>query len=40
MVGILPDLDLLRYSSAWTGDFLEADPLCPFVPPTAGAPDS
>lgn len=25
---------------AWTGDFLEADPLCPFVPPTTGAPDS
>jgi radical SAM protein with 4Fe4S-binding SPASM domain len=22
---------------AWTGDFLESDPLCPFVPPAAGA---
>jgi radical SAM protein with 4Fe4S-binding SPASM domain len=24
---------------AWTGDFLEADPLCPFVPPLAGTLD-
>ena len=24
---------------AWTGDFLEADPLCPFVPPLAGTPE-
>jgi radical SAM protein len=23
----------------WTGDFLESDPLCPFVPPAAGAPE-
>ena len=24
---------------AWTGDVLEADPLCPFVPPLAGTPE-
>ena len=24
---------------AWTGDFLESDPLCPFVPPLAGNPE-
>jgi len=24
---------------AWTGDVLESDPLCPFVPPLAGAPE-
>lgn len=24
---------------AWTGDFLESDPLCPFVPPLAGTPE-
>jgi radical SAM protein len=25
---------------AWTGDVLESDPLCPFVPPLAGTPES